>query len=176
MVVLHICPLSDDLCNGVHNAVPCHVKAQRAYADAALWNLGQPLAIDGLKQNFSADSFSTLPAPYRQPDLVVFHEIYIPRYLSLSKELRSRRIPYVIVPHGALKKGAQQKSRLKKAAANLLLFKRFCNGAAGIQCLTEIEKQESVMGKNLFVAPNGVEMPAVTKASFRTDETHFVYI
>ncbi|MBQ5640179.1 MAG: hypothetical protein IIV05_00075 [Ruminococcus sp.] len=101
MVVLHICPLSDDLCNGVHNAVPCHVKAQRAYADAALWNLGQPLAIDGLKQNFSADSFSTLPAPYRQPDLVVFHEIYIPRYLSLSRELRSRRIPYVIVPHGA---------------------------------------------------------------------------
>ena len=71
---------------------------------------------------------------------------------------------------------AQQKSRLKKAAANLLLFKRFCNGAAGIQCLTEIEKQESIMGKNLFVAPNGVEMPAVTKASFRTDETHFVYI
>ena len=176
MVVLHICPLSDDLCNGVHNAVPCHVKAQRAYADAALWNLGQPLAIDGLEQCFSADLLDALPAPYRKPDLVVFHEIYIPRYLALSKELRSRRIPYVIVPHGALKKGAQQKSRLKKAAANLLLFKRFCNGAAGIQCLTEIEKQESVMGKNLFVAPNGVEMPAVTKASFRTDETHFVYI
>lgn len=176
MVVLHICPLSDDLCNGVHNAVPCHVKAQRAYADAALWNLGQPLDIDGLAQCFSAGSLDELPAPYRQPDLVVFHEIYIPRYLALSKELRKRGIPYVIVPHGALKKGAQQKSRLKKAAANLLLFKRYCNGAAGIQCLTEAEKQASVMGKNLFVAPNGVDMPAETKAAFRTDETHFVYI
>ena len=176
MVVLHICPLSDDLCNGVHNAVPCHVKAQRAYADAALWNLGQPLDIDGLAQSYSADSLDALPAPYRQPDLVVFHEIYIPRYLPLSGELRKRRIPYVIVPHGALKRGAQQKSRLKKAAANLLLFKRFCNGASGIQCLTEIEKQESVMGKNLFVAPNGVDTPAQTKTAFRTDETHFVYI
>jgi glycosyltransferase involved in cell wall biosynthesis len=32
------------------------------------------------------------------------------------------------------------------------------------------------MGKNLFVAPNGVDMPAKTKTAFRTDETHFVYI
>ena len=162
MVVLHICPLSDDLSNGVHIAVPQHVKAQRKYVDAALWNLGQPLKIDGLEQVFTAASLEQLPPPYCRPDLAVFHELYIPRYLSLAKQLRRQNIPYIIVPHGALKKNAQKKSRLKKTAANLLLFKRFCNQAAGIQCLTEQEKAQSVMGKRIFIAPNGINPPPQT--------------
>ena len=176
MVVLHICPLSDDLCNGVHIVVPLHVKAQQKYADAALWNLGQPIDDDGIDRYFTADDLSQLPVPYREPDLVVFHELYIPRYLSIAKQLKKQGIPYIILPHGALKRTAQKKSRMKKIAANLLLFRRFCNNAAGIQCLTENEKTESVMGKNIFVAPNGINFPAQTKTEFRTDSTRFVYI
>lgn len=176
MVVLHICPLSDDLSNGVHIAVPQHVKAQRKYVDAALWNLGQPLKIDGLEQVFSAASLEQLPPPYCRPDLAVFHELYIPRYLSLAKQLRRQNIPYIIVPHGALKKNAQKKSRLKKTAANLLLFKRFCNQAAGIQCLTEQEKAQSVMGKRIFIAPNGINPPPKTKTEFHIWGVRFVYV
>lgn len=176
MVVLHICPLSGDLCNGVHVAVPQHVRAQRKYADAALWNLGEHVTVEGLDRIFEADSLDGLPEPYSRPDVAVFHELYIPRYLSLAKELRKRGVPYIIVPHGALKRNAQKKSRLKKLAANLLLFRGFCNRAAGIQCLTAQEKSESVMGKNIFIAPNGVDPPDKTKTDFRTDGTSFVYI
>lgn len=176
MVVLHICPLSDDLCNGVHIVVPNHVKAQQKYADAALWNLGQQINAEGINSYFTADELAQLPEPYRKPDLAVFHEFYIPRYLSIAKGLKQQGIPYIILPHGALKRTAQKKSRLKKIAANLLLFRRFCNNAVGIQCLTENEKAESVMGRNIFVAPNGISSPAKTKTDFHTDETRFVYI
>ena len=175
MVILHICPLSGDRCSGVGVAVPQHVAAQQRIADAALWNLEEPIEQPGLRQ-FTADSLDALPAPYRRPDLAVFHEVYIPRYLSLAKELRKQGIPYIIVPHGCLRRRAQQKSRLKKAAANLLLFRPFCNHALGIQCLTDAEKRESVMGYQLFVAPNGVDPQPQTKHTFHADSIRFVYV
>lgn len=176
MVVLHICPLSDDLCNGVHIVVPLHVKAQQKYADAALWNLGHPINAEGINSYFTADDLAQLPSPYCKPDLAVFHEFYIPRYLSIAKQLDQLGIPYIILPHGALKRTAQKKSRIKKIPANLLLFRRFCNNAVGIQCLTENEKAECVMGKNIFVAPNGINSPNQKKTVFHSDATRFVYV
>lgn len=175
MVVLHICPLHGDMCSGVEVAVPQHVAAQQRYADAALWNLAQPVEYEGIKA-FSAQNLGELPAPYRRPDIAVFHEVYIPRYPMLAKQLKKQGIPYVIMPHGSLKRSAQSKSRLKKAVANLLLFRGFCNRAAGIQCLTAQEKSESVMGRNIFVAPNGVDPPEAVKTDFHTDRTSFVYV
>lgn len=176
MVVLHICPLSDDPCNGIHVVVPQHVKAQRAYVDAALWSLAQPVRIDGLEQIYTADSLEELPAPYNRPDVAVFHDFYIMRYPALAKQLKRLGIPYIIMPHGALKAAAQQKSRLKKAAANLLLFRSFCNRSAGIQCLTEQEKAACVMGRKIFVAPNGINAPVQTKTAFHQGQTRFVYV
>lgn len=175
MVVLHICPLHGDMCCGVEVAVPQHVAAQRQFADAALWNLAQPAEYEGIK-TFSAQNLDDLPVPYSRPDVAVFHQVYIPRYPSLAKQLKRLGIPYIIMPHGGLKQEIQQKGRLKKAAANLLMFRAFCNNAAGIQCLTEKERDESVMGKHFFVAPNGVDVPKQTKESFHTDATRFVYI
>lgn len=176
MVVLHICPLSDDPCNGIHVVVPQHVKAQRAYVDAALWSLAQPVRIDGLEQIYTADSLEELPAPYNRPDVAVFHDFYIMRYPALAKQLKRLGIPYIIMPHGALKAAAQQKSRLKKAAANLLLFRGFCNRSAGIQCLMEQEKAACVMGRKIFVAPNGINAPVQTKTAFHQGQTRFVYV
>ena len=176
MVILHINEQTDDACSGVNVAVPHHVRAQSDFAETALWNTGTPVSVEGVKRVFTAASIDELPAPFNSPDAAVFHNLYIPRYLSIAKQLRERGIPYFIVPHGALKKSAQQKSRFKKMAANLLLFKRFVNGAAGVQCLTEKEKAESVMGKRIFVAPNGVNPPAQTKTAFHTDCTRFVYV
>ena len=133
MVILHINEQTDDACSGVNVAVPHHVRAQSDFAETALWNTGTPVSVEGVKRVFTAASIDELPAPFNSPDAAVFHNLYIPRYLSIAKQLRERGIPYFIVPHGALKKSAQQKSRFKKMAANLLLFKRFVNGAAGVQ-------------------------------------------
>ena len=176
MVILHIARMPADTCSGVRCAVPGHVRAQKRFADTALWNLGERVDLDGLSPVFDAESLDTLPMPYRRPDAAVFHEIYIPRFPAIAKQLRKSGIPYFIVPHGSLRRGAQQHSRLKKTAANLLLFRSFCDRAAGIQCLTEQEKRESVMGKRLFVAPNGVDPQPQTKRRFHSDSTRFVYV
>ena len=88
MVVVHVCPLEDDPCNGVLVVVPALVKAQRQYIDAAVWNVGQPFHIDGLEQVFTANAPEELPSPYNRPDLVVFHELYITCYLKIAKALQ----------------------------------------------------------------------------------------
>ena len=93
----------------------------------------------------------------------MFHELYIPEYLGIAKRLRKLGIPYIIVPHSSLNRAAQKKSRLKKLPANLLLFRPFCEKAAGIQCLSETELNECAFGSNPFIAPNGIERQPVTK-------------
>ena len=176
MIVVHICPLEDDPCNGVLVVVPALVKAQRQYIDAAVWNVGQPFHIDGLEQVFTANAPEELPSPYNRPDLVVFHELYITCYLKIAKALQRAGIPYIVVPHSSLNRAAQKKSRLKKAVANCLLFKPLCRRAVGIQYLTEFEKNESIIKKGAFVSHNGIAAPAQTKAAFHTDEIRFAYI
>ena len=176
MIVVHICPLEDDPCNGVLVVVPALVKAQRQYIDAAVWNVGQPFHIDGLEQVFTANALEELPSPYNRPDLVVFHELYITCYLKIAKALQRAGIPYIVVPHSSLNRAAQKKSRLKKAVANCLLFKPLCRRAVGIQYLTEFEKNESIIKKGAFVSHNGIAAPAQTKAAFHTDEIRFAYI
>ncbi|MBQ1838268.1 MAG: hypothetical protein II127_01460, partial [Ruminococcus sp.] len=66
MVILHICPLSGDRCSGVGVAVPQHVAAQQRIADAALWNLEEPIEQPGLRQ-FTADSLDACPRPTAAP-------------------------------------------------------------------------------------------------------------
>ena len=176
MVILHIAQLDSFRASGVNVVVPGHVKHQRRLADAALWNIREHFEIEGLEQNFSAKSLDELPPPYSRPDLAVFHELYIPEYLGIAKRLRKLGIPYIIVPHSSLNRAAQKKSRLKKLPANLLLFRPFCEKAAGIQCLSETELNECAFGSNPFIAPNGIERQPVTKTSFHSDRLSFVYI
>ena len=176
MVILHIARLDSFQASGVNAVVPEHVKNQRQYADAALWNIGEFFEINGLDQNFSAGELDALPLPYRRPDIAVFHEVYIPKFLSIAKQLRKLDIPYVVVPHGSLRREAQKKSRIKKAAANLLLFKPFCEKAGGSQFLSKSEMEQRIFGANPFIATNGICPQDEIKSSFDKNGLRFVYI
>ena len=61
MVIWHIARLDSFQASGVNAVVPEHVKNQRQYADAALWNIGEFFEIDRLDQNFSAGELDDLP-------------------------------------------------------------------------------------------------------------------
>lgn len=174
MVILHIACVDDNPVSGVDVVVPQHVIAQQKYADVSLWNL-KGVQLKSLK-TLTGDSLSALPARYQNPDIVIFHEVYKPKFIPIAKELRKRGIPYVIIPHSSLNRAAQKKSRLKKIPANLLFFKKFCNKAAGIQCLSQTERNECVFGKDFFIATNGFYPPEQKKTAFHTDCTRFVYI
>ena len=178
MNVLHIAYTSGDMCNGVHIVVPQHLNAQREYANVALINLSNVNMNANCSQFKYSDDFSIskLPAPFDRPDIVIFHECYRIQYIKIAKELKKLKIPYVILPHGELAKDAQKKKRLKKIAANILIFNSFINAAAGIQCLSDVERSNTHFGKVKFVATNGINIPNIQKTQFSESALKFVYI
>lgn len=178
MVILHIASIKNNPLNGVCVAVPQHIMAQGRYAQTALLNVNNE-NIEGVEKQFTYQKNFTiekLDAPFDKPDLVVFHETYRVEYLSIGKYLRKKKIPYIIIPHGELRKEAQRKKRWKKLAANILFFNRFINGAKGIQCLSALELENTHFGKNKFVGTNGISMPERVKESFSQNTLQITYI
>lgn len=178
MVILHIAAIKNGKYSGVYVVVPKHIEHQSLFATVVFVNI-LGVKIDGMNNQLDFESHfnvSKLPEPFNKPDLVVFHEVYWTVYLQISKNLTKNRIPYIIVPHGCLTCGAQKKKWLKKKVANFLLFNRFINGAAAIQCLSERELEATLFGKNKFIGTNGIEIPNICKHTFNDDKINFTYI
>lgn len=178
MVIVHIANIDTSIIGGVQIAVPKMVKAQSSYAKVCLLNTHGDLIddIETIKHN-GTFAIEKLPEDYRNPDIVVFHEVYRFEYISIYKELLKHEIPYVIVPHGCLSKKAQQKKRLKKIAANIIFFNKFLKNARSIQYLSDNEKNLSAFKKiPSFVMGNGVSIPNERKSSFSGNRIRFVYI
>lgn len=182
MVILHVASIWNSLFSGVCVAAPQHVLSQKEFATVGLLNVNGKL-IDALKEypgmqviNEGPVEISKLSEPFNKPDLVVFHECYRREYLGISRELRRRGIPYVIMPHGELRKEAQRKKWLKKWMANLLLFRSFADHALAIQCLSEDEKNSTHFGKKKFVGANGIWMPRQQKERFSEQGVRFLYV
>lgn len=178
MIILHIAYISNNFCNGVCVAAPKHISAQSAYATVGLINVNQ-VKIDGVATQIEYDDkfdVNKLPKPFNKPDVVVFHEVYRVQYLSISRNLRRNKIPYVIIPHGELQQEAQQKKWLKKKVANILLFNRFIYGAVAVQCLSQNEVDKTHFGKQKFIGTNGINMPSKEKLNFNGQGLQFVFI
>lgn len=173
MIVLHIAPINMAKANGFRFSVPGLVSAQNKINGviAGLMNINSSDTLDSKEvEEFdfyfskSYTEIKYLPKPYRHPDLVVFHGIYLFKYIKIYKILVGHNIPYIIVPRGSLTDGAQRQKFLKKVIGNILFFNKFINNAKKIHFLTKNEKEASKKFKNNnFVVGNGIHMPILNK-------------
>lgn len=182
MVVLHFAAIENNPFNGVCVSVPQHVISQKEFVTVGFINI-KNIEIDALKDYPGTQmdfvkpfDIKALPDPFNKPDIVVFHECYRVDYLQVANNLRKNGILYVDMPHGELRTEAQQKKRLKKVAANILLFNSFINHAVAIQCLSDDEMNATHFGKKKFIGTNGITMPKRHKSEFSKDGVKFIYI
>ena len=162
MKILHIMDVSNCDCSGVASAVKMYLKYESEMTDIALYNLNDDMSSKYVKSYNYKDyrRIEDLPDSFNKPDLVVFNEVYKPKYLKLYKECLNRNIKYVIIPHGCLVTAAQNKKRLKKIIGNIVFFNKFIKNADAIQFLNENEYLSTKLKyKNYIICGNGVEIP-----------------
>ena len=187
MKILYISHLSTNIAAGMNWSVPASVKAQEQI-DEVLWiNIADVLmphwkdtkAYRNLKDLGDDLKLSTLPPAFAKPDVVVFEGLYFKEYLKFAKELRKKKIPYIIVPRSSMTKQAMHNHAwLKKWIAHKLYFNKFIKGAWRIQYLTQQEADDSTkMFKTpYFIVPNGFNTPDVIKESFCTKGIQAIFI
>ncbi len=174
MKILHIARLKNDLTNGVSVVVPQYIVAQKELADVQLMDINNchnadyTVPYNGVK---SLEEYLDNNAV----NIVIFHEVNNIENISLYKVLDSRKIPYVIVPHGEITKEALSQKWLKKKVAYILLFNRFIKHAKAIHFLSEDEKKNSIFAGKGFICPNGIVMPD-NKKCFHKDNLNIVYV
>ena len=89
MVILHIANIGKDMANGVHVAVPGHIKAQANLAQVCLVNIRNINVMGDMQCEYKgAESFPEyLPEPFNKPDIAIFHEVNYIEYIRLYKQL-----------------------------------------------------------------------------------------
>lgn len=164
MNILHVTDILKCEGNGVAVAVSNYASQENKKFNVAIYNMNDNLLSDGVRTfNYSNyKKISDLPAPFNNPDLVIFNEVYKPKYLKLYKECIKKGIKYIIIPHGCLVKKSQDEKKVKKMLGNFFLFNRFISKAAAVQFLTEKEKKESHFKyKRSIIIGNGIDMKNV---------------
>lgn len=185
MKLVYYTHLLKDKSTGLNYSIPTQICEQSKIDDVFWYNYidsnstdWENIDIYHNKNDIKSGSIKEFPTPFNRPDLVIFESFYHIKDCIEAKWLKRNKIPYIIIPRGALTKGAQDKKKIKKIIGNILMFYKFAKNAAAIQFLTEREKLDSgdKWNKNYLVISNGVYKKKITKEWNSTNQIKGVYI
>lgn len=186
MRILFVSHLSHSASTGPNFSVPARIEAQSKIDEVYWLNLSNVEREDWKSKPYfhSANelrdiSLDSIEKQFPYPDIVVMEGFYNMQQVFLSKELKKRLIPYVIVPRSSLTKQAlNNHSWLKKYIAHKIFFDSYCHKALAIQYLTEAEFNDSGSrwNNNNIIIPNGINIPKEKKTNFSTDALHAVFV
>lgn len=187
MKVLFVSHLHNDVSAGLSWSVPASVDSL-SKIDDVLWvnTTGEIMPHwEKVKSFYSLDkkdklTLTKVPKSFGNPDVVFFEGMYDSfKEIVFAKELRSKGIPYIIVPRGSLTyKALHDYSRIKKIIAHRLFYDKYIDGAIAIQYLTNKEYEDSKFryGKSYFILPNGFYKPTRIKDTFSSGGIKALYI
>lgn len=161
MNILHICDFGDHI-TGIAVVLKRLSHEQRL--------LGHDVNVVSIYKNTSMPDFETIcidtVSNFRlfiettKPDVVLFHSLWIFKYLKFSRILLKYRIPYGIMMHGANSYVNHKQGMLKKKIANFFFFNKFIKDASDIIFLSK-EEYDNCASKNIInnysILPNGCD-------------------
>lgn len=96
-------------------------------------------------------------------DILHLHSVYTPYNTIISGIAKKSGINYVLTPHGGYSTNCSNRSmttKLKKYVYDVLFEKKMIENAAMIHCVSQREKDDSVINhSNIIVVNNGVNIP-----------------
>ena len=157
-------------------SIPASVKAQ-SKIDNVLWVNIVDVECDHWKvlpqfhnlKEFEKLDLDCMPIPFNHPDLIVFEEIYSLKLVSLARQAKKRKVPYVIIPRGGLtKQSFNNHSKWKKQLTHPFLFDPYVKNALAVQYLSEQECLDTrkKICPNAIIIPNGIYPQKETKTAF----------
>ncbi len=160
MTILHIVDVKNAKGNGVAEAVKKYIQFESVQNDVYVYFLDDVFETVSKKQFLytTSQTIEDIVKQINHDDLIiVFNEVYKPKYIKLYKECLKFNIPYVIIPHGCLVTDAQNKKKIKKVFGNIFLFNSFIKNASAIQFLNDREeKQSNFKYKKSIICGNGI--------------------
>lgn len=116
----------------------------------------------------SKDWLKVIRENFGKPDIVNFHDTYIPFQTALAKLFVREGWPYVFTPRGGLTRLAQGIKPIKKKVGNLFFFKYFVTNAIAIHALCQSEAagiRFFYPNAKTFTVSNGVDKKLIFLSS-----------
>lgn len=162
-----------EVANGVYKAVH-HLTIEQARQgnDVAVFHISEHSRsmVEGVEQRgypssripFALDARFLRDLGGFDADVLHLHQPYFAPNARLARWARSRKLPYLVTPHGGLSPGELRERWLLKLPYKYLFELPILNGAAFVQTLDRCEQLERYgVQSRLLSAPNGIDVDSI---------------
>lgn len=108
----------------------------------------------------SNDWVNIIKADFGIPDIIDFHDTYIPFHSAFGKICERMNLPYFITPQGGLTSLAQGIKPIKKKLGNILFMQHFAKNAKALFATSQNEANDMMKyypNSKIFILPNGID-------------------